>query len=78
MLVFLNSHAILNWANRFEVTQSSAPVIMTAEKWHKETGNLGLNTIVETIKIQASAVRQLNWSGNSKSNVEVANHNGDR
>lgn len=61
LLAFLNSHAIQNWSSRLDLTDTSAPIVMLAEKWHDETGKFGLNIIVDTVKQAADKARHASW-----------------
>ena len=61
LLVFFNSHAILNWSNRLDLTDTNAPIVMFAEKWHNQTGQWGLNLIVDSVKETAENARHAKW-----------------
>jgi hypothetical protein len=61
MLLFLNAHAILNWANQLELTDTTAPIVVTAENWYAQTGQFGLNQIVDSVKAVAQEARAADW-----------------
>lgn len=65
LLVFLNAHAILNWANQLELSDTTAPIVVAAEGWYAKTGQLGLNTLVDAIKDTAQSARKAEWGSAS-------------
>lgn len=61
LLIFLNAHAILNWANQLELSDTTAPIVVAAEGWYAKTGQMGLNTLVDEIKGAAQSARKASW-----------------
>lgn len=61
MLMLLNAHAILNWANQLDLNEETAPIVLVAEDWHGKTGSYGLNIIVDSVKQAAVEVRAAKW-----------------
>lgn len=61
MLMLLNAHAILNWANQLDLNDETAPIVLAAEDWHGKTGAYGLNIIVDSVKQAAVEVRAAKW-----------------
>lgn len=60
-LIFLNAHAIANWANHLEISQKTAPIITAAGAWHEKMGDLGLNVVVDRVKELATSLRKASW-----------------
>ena len=71
MLLFLNAHAILNWANQLDLTETTAPIVVAAENWYAQTGQFGLNQIVDSVKAAAQEARAADWAfGDAKASPQ--------
>lgn len=56
-LALFNSHAIANWADQLPPNDFTAPIVMAADAWHDKAGQLGLNTVVDSVERWADAAR---------------------
>ncbi|WP_157099121.1 hypothetical protein [Novosphingobium rosa] len=66
-LLGLNSHALANWADQLPVMSVTAPVVSAADGWHDAAGQLGLNTVVDSVEGAAKAMRKATWPGQKPS-----------